>query len=108
MLPSFLTLACSGPGTVVVDAINRAITTGYLCAAASGVITAAIAIDAWRRGRRRYIFWVAAVILAIHPAWTVSAVHGDCGALKVCASLLCLLMHAGLMLWHHILARRAT
>ena len=49
---------------------------------------------------------VAVVLLAVHPAWTVSAVHGDCGILKVNASVIvtvltaiCLVLQVAIWLW---------
>ena len=73
-------LACSGPGAMA--AIHQSITIGYFCAALGGVVTLALGYDFLRTGKKRFPLSIAGFLLLIHPAWTVSAIHGDCGFLK--------------------------
>jgi hypothetical protein len=77
--------SCSGPGAP--EAIARSIEIGYTHAAiAGGLLVISLALFAI--GPRRWI--VPAILLglvAFHPAWTISAISGDCGSLKEIASL---------------------
>jgi hypothetical protein len=76
--------ACSGPGAG--ETIARNIGIGYTHAAiVGGMLVASFVLFAI--GPRRWI--VPAIILglvALHPAWTISAISGDCGFLKRDAS----------------------
>jgi hypothetical protein len=101
---SLIVLACSGPGAGAT--IQVSITIGYFCAAIGGVITAALAYDSLRTQRWRFALPIAAFMLLIHPAWTVSAVHGDCGSLKRDVSYAFTAIYFGLMVlqcfsWKH-------
>lgn len=104
-----LILACSGPGAS--DAIRLAMNIGYFCAALGVVIIVALAFvaskaDRLPRGRRervrqklRFTTPSAILMLLIHPAGTVSATHGDCGMLKVQASLFFTAVYIGLLIF---------
>jgi len=104
MSNSFIMLACSGPGAMA--AIRQAVIIGYFCAATGGVITLALAYDSTRRGHSRFTLPIAATMLLIHPAWTVSAVHGDCGSLKIQTSIVFTIVYLGLMFRHHVVSKR--
>jgi len=88
-------LACSGPGAG--RAIASSILFGYVSAAIAFVLLLAAAF--------LYVVflgkWHAAVIhlalLALHPAWTVSAIHGDCGFAKTQWSFVAIVV-AGILL----------
>ena len=62
--------------------IQQSITIGYFCAALGGIVTLALWYDFVRTGKKRFPLSLAGFFLLIHPAWTVSAIHGDCGFLK--------------------------
>lgn len=106
MIPSLFILACSGPGAGA--AIQQAITFGYFCAAAGGVVTVALAYVAMRMRRFSFPLPVAAVMLLIHPAWTVSAIHGDCGGLKNLTSMIFSVVYLGLLIFQHVASKRLT
>jgi hypothetical protein len=76
--------ACSGPGAG--ETIARNIAIGYTHAAiVGGMLVASIVLFAI--GPRRWIFPVVILgLVALHPAWTISAIQGDCGILKRDAS----------------------
>lgn len=94
---SLVVLACSGPGAAAL--IQENIVTGYFCAAIGGVITLALGFDAWRTRRWRFAFPVATVMLLMHPAWTVSAIHGDCGFFKRDVSYVFTAVYLGLLIY---------
>jgi hypothetical protein len=98
-------LACSGPGAM--GAIQQAITFGYFCAAAGGVVTLALALDAWRTRRFRFTLVMAMIMMAIHPAWTVSAVRGDCGGMKTEISFVFTTIFIGLLVFQYVISRNA-
>ena len=83
---AFQILACSGPGALRV--IAESIRIGYYNAAFVGLAAAAgvlLHLIHWRRGG--WAFAIAyllfgTLLLLWHPAWTVSAYHGDCGDAK--------------------------
>ena len=80
----FLVLACSGPEAGV--SIYAAVLMGYLSAAGGIVAAVALGIDAWRCRRVCFPFPLACLLILIHPAWTISAIDGDCGMQKTLAS----------------------
>jgi hypothetical protein len=77
-------LACSGPGAAAT--IARSIEIGYTHAAVvCTLFLLSLSIAAF--GTRRWgVPAVLAVLLLLHPAWTISAIHGDCGYFKRDAS----------------------
>lgn len=89
-------------------AIQQAITFGYFCAAMGGVITLALAFDAWRMRRLRFTLPMAAVLMLTHPAWTVSARHGDCGGFKIQTSIFISAVFFGLMIFQYVVSKRAA
>lgn len=99
---SLIVLACSGPGAGAL--IRENVVIGYFCAAIGGVMTIALGFDAWRTRRWRFALPVATVMLLIHPAWTISAVHGDCGFLKRDASYFFTAVYLGLMVYQSLLS----
>ena len=89
--------ACSGPGAGAT--IARNIELGYTNAAvAGGLLLVSLAVAAL--GTRR---WVAPAVLAglvaLHPAWTISAISGDCGFFKRDASLVFTVAGAITLCW---------
>src|SRR5437588_147441 len=102
---SFLILACSGPGAGA--AIQQSIIIGYFCAAIGAVITLALAYDSWRMGYARFTLTVALLMLFLHPAWTISAIHGDCGFLKRDVSYFFTAIYLGLMTYQYVVSKRA-
>jgi hypothetical protein len=77
--------------------IRNAILFGYFCAAAGGAVTVALAYNAMRKRRFRFTLAVAGIMLLIHPAWTVSAIDGDCGMMKILTSAVFAAIHFGLL-----------
>ncbi len=100
---SFEILACSGPGAWA--AIQEAISYGYLCAAIGGVITLSMYLYSIATQRLGFPLAIAGAMLAIHPAWTVSAVSGDCGQMKVFASEIFTVIFVGLVVIEFILSK---
>jgi len=80
-------LACSGPGVgALVDANIRL--SFQLFALAAFLFAGTIVLFLFRRKRASLVIMLlAAVILALHPVWTVSAFSGDCGGSKAMSSL---------------------
>src|SRR4051812_46613159 len=73
-------LACSGPGAGAAIAEN--IQAGFVHAViAFGLLLISLG-TLWFAHRRFVVPLVLAVLLALHPAWTISAAIGDCGDLK--------------------------
>ncbi|MBA4030517.1 MAG: hypothetical protein C0478_06450 [Planctomyces sp.] len=70
-------LACSGPGAM--ETIYQNIAIGRMCAAIAAILVLAMLYDYCRRPGGSIPLILAALLLAIHPAWTISAIHGDCG-----------------------------
>ena len=78
-------LACSGEHAL--EVIYVAIWTGFAHARGFGFLCAVSGFLACRQ--HRFIApGMLLCLLAFHPAWTVSAVHGDCGDTKILASWL--------------------
>jgi hypothetical protein len=76
--------ACSGPGAG--ETIARNIEIGYTHAAiVGGLLAASLLLSALRPGK-----WIVPMVIfglvLLHPAWTISAISGDCGFLKRDAS----------------------
>ena len=103
---SFVILACSGPGAPAT--IQQSIIIGYFCAAIGGVITLALGYDTWRMRDLRFTLVVAAVMLLLHPAWTVSAIHGDCGFFKRDVSYFFTAVYFALMIYQYAVSKRAV
>ncbi len=80
-----LLLACSGPGAG--RAIAWSIAIGFICFVyAAFVEVQLLFLYLCRSGKRWPVYWGFG-LLVLHPAWTVSARHGDCGMMKEIASL---------------------
>jgi hypothetical protein len=77
-------LACSGPGAM--KAIADSIATGNLLALIGGVLVAGVAIHALVTNSWYFPTWMSIGLMILHPAWTVSAIQGDCGWQKVVCS----------------------
>lgn len=45
-------------------------------------ITAMLAVDRFLYGHEDWSYYVAIILMAVHPAWSISATSGDCGHLK--------------------------
>lgn len=88
--------------------IQDSIVIGYFCAAVGGVITLAMIYDHIRMRQWTFLPLICGLLLLIHPAWTVSAVHGDCGYSKRHASNLFSVIYVGLLMYQILFARRYT
>lgn len=78
-------LACSGPGALATIASN--ITFSRCLALIVGILTMA-SLTLWARiNRRRRYPIICFLLLALHPAWTMSATRGDCGGCMVLSSM---------------------
>ena len=88
--------------------IHQSITISQFCAAMSGVIVLALAFDHWRRHRWSFRLGFAAALMAVQPAWTVSAWHGDCGYFKRHTSYFLLAVLFGLLAYQVYLALYST
>jgi hypothetical protein len=98
-------LACSGPGAGRV--IQESILIGYFCAGLAGLVTfAAICLQRFWGGPV-WPFLVCAALLALHPAWSISAIHGDCGYFKREASYAVSLLFGALLAFQLLAARSA-
>jgi hypothetical protein len=75
--------ASSGPG-VDADTAENIRTAGIHAAILALLLLVSVAITF--RGRGRAVSGILLALLALHPAWTISASMGDCGFLKVAAS----------------------
>lgn len=67
---------------VIADSIAK----GKLLALIGGVLVAGVAIHALVTNSWYFPTWMSIGLMILHPAWTVSAVHGDCGWQKVVCS----------------------
>jgi len=47
-------------------------------------------------------------MLLIHPAWTVSAIHGDCGGMKIQTSVFFTAVYFGLIIFQYVVSKRAV
>lgn len=103
MADPFSILACSGPGAG--QAIARSIAIGYFSAAAVAFVTIWLFRLITRTGRN-WLAYCGALLFALHPAWTISAVRGDCGYTKVALSGLVLLVVLGFLVLQVMTARR--
>ncbi len=86
MLAVFLSpvvLACSGPGAM--EFINSNILKSMLFAKVAAVFVVAMwSIFVWQRRKFTLMLCIcASVLFAVHPAWTMGAMHGDCGIAKL-------------------------
>lgn len=95
-------VACSGPGAAI--AITKSTAIGYWFAAATAYIT----IWLFRLRVRTGWDWPAysgALLLVLHPAWTISA-SGDCGMMKVMFCYSSFLLICGVLIQQIVIARR--
>ena len=76
-------LACSGSHAAAVVTVSEI--AGYLSAGFSLFATAVLFFHHFKVGRREWIAFYA-ILLLLHPAWTLGARAGDCGILKLLAS----------------------
>jgi hypothetical protein len=76
--------ACSGPGAGEIIAHN--IVTSLVHAAVVGGLLAASLALFTVGPRRRIVPAILFGLFVLHPAWTISAINGDCGFLKRDAS----------------------
>lgn len=88
-------LACSGPRAGEIIAEN----TTYAFVQAAIVATLALAA-LWSHARHADALWPVIVLLgllAVHPAWTISATSGDCGGMKAKAATIFTCLAAGIV-----------
>lgn len=98
-----LILACSGPEAMATIRSNQVL--GDVCAAIGAVVLLALAWDFYRTRTMRLTLPAAVLLLAVHPAWTVSAIEGDCGTWKREASILFTAAFLGLAIYQYIAGR---
>ena len=98
--------ACSGPNAPAV--IARSIEIGYIHALLMAGLLVASLLLSLMLGRHWLFPVVLIVLLTFHPAWTVSAVHGDCGYSKRSDSLLVTLVGISLLGWQCVRSVRST
>ena len=94
-------IACSGPGAASTIRVNVAY--AQICAEVGAFITLALIYDGIRHHQWGKAWWAAALLMLIHPAWTVSAYDGDCGYTLYDAAFMVLTAH-GVLLLGHVLA----
>jgi hypothetical protein len=92
-------LACKGPWAAL--SIEQSTIVGYYCAAAASVITLALFRGAVRGYRLWWKLTIAVGLLIIHPAWTISATIGDCGALRLETSIVITAIYLGFLVHHY-------
>jgi hypothetical protein len=81
------------------EAIQVNIVTAPICAAIGGAITLTILYDCLRTWRFALPLPATLLLLALHPAWTISAFQGDCGIIKRTTSILFILLFVVLLTW---------
>jgi hypothetical protein len=88
---------CDGPGAG--EAIARNIGIAYMHAGVTfGLLSLSLAL--FRIGPRRW--WAPGILLgllALHPAWTISAIRGDCGETKRVVSWLFMVVGSLILFW---------
>ena len=99
-----LPLACLSP-----EEIRVSVTVGYVAAAFGIAATiAGVGLSLWRRDFVWLPFY--ALLLAFHPAWTISVFRGDCGdARRFLSGIACLVFVALLFVqifWPHLSRQR--
>jgi hypothetical protein len=97
-------LACKGPWAALW--IEQSTIVGYYCAAAAGVITLALVREAMRGYQVGWKLAVASCFLVIHPAWTISARIGDCGAFRMETLVLVTCISIALMVFQYVAPKR--
>jgi hypothetical protein len=93
LVPAGLIFACSGPGAGAAIAENIAYAQAHALVVLTALEVSALIWLCVRRSRGWPL--ASALLLLLHPAWTVSALDGDCGALKAQASVLFTVLAAG-------------
>jgi hypothetical protein len=88
-------VACSGPGAH--RAIAEAVAFGYWSALGVGLLLVPT-VARYLLRRQLRAAGVHLSLIALHPAWCVSASRGDCGGLKTQLSVVFLVMTFGLWL----------
>jgi hypothetical protein len=99
-------LACKGPWAAL--SIEQSTLFGYYCAAAGSVIAVALFRESLRGYRLPWKLTIAVCLLAIHPAWTISAEIGDCGAFREQTSLLVTATYFGLLIHQYFAPKRLS
>ncbi len=97
------TLACSGAGGAL--ATSRSIAYGFYFAAGTGYITIWLFRLRAQTGRDWPAYW-SLLFLILHPAWTVSANHGDCGIMKTITSLVVFILVSAFLIFQICSARQ--
>ena len=95
--------ACKEPWAAL--SIEQSTLVGYYCAAAAAVITLALFREALRGYRLWWKLIVAVGLLVVHPAWTISAGIGDCGAFRLQTSTFVTAIYLGLLLHQYFAAK---
>ena len=95
--------ACSGPGAIA--EIERNIAIGYICAGIAGVLLV-MSLGLSLATRRWLGLAICSGLLALHPAWTVSALGGDCGDMKRWLSWLATALALAVVVWQAVRTAR--
>jgi len=103
--PTAIVLACSGPGAGRI--ISESIRIAHYCAAFGFLVLLVIFYFQRFRAGRMWPLSVSIALLVIHPAWTVSAVSGDCGDSKREASYFVSFLLVGLLLYQIYASHRS-
>ncbi|MCW8129462.1 MAG: hypothetical protein KIS92_03680 [Planctomycetota bacterium] len=97
MPPCFsLLLACSGKGAQA--AISQHIGLSLAGAGIGLAIIGYLAIEHFLYKKKDWTLAAALVLIVLHPAWWISAMHGDCGYTKFYASSVFVLLFIALAL----------
>lgn len=99
-------LACKGPWAAL--SIEQSTIMGCYFAGVAAVITVALFREALRGYRLPWKLAVAACLLAVHPAWAISAEIGDCGALRLQTSMLVTALYFGLLIHQYFSPKRSA
>ena len=77
-----VTFACSGPGAAAFIEANT-ITAFTYAAFGFILLLATVTFYFLRKKKGLLIVGFSVAVLAVHPAWTIGAMHGDCGMYMV-------------------------
>ena len=93
-------IACSGPGAIEAIMKSNALAK-HVALMVAGVIACSLLLSLKRKEFKRKQT-IPFFMLLIHPAWTMSAIRGDCGFMKREASHLFTLIALSILAWQII------
>lgn len=88
--------------------MERSYAVGYLCAVMGAFVTLTLAYDSWRLRRFTIALVASLVLLALHPAWTVAVMGGDCSIPRIPASYAATGVFVVLVLFQYVFSKRAA